>query len=82
MSTETKQREYRSICGWVVVKTEANLPDPHIEDQTGDIKYVTRIMHDDGRGGNHTADLTRDEIWDAAKSEDGRVDWLDENIKI
>lgn len=76
------KRKYRSICGWVVVKTEKDLPEKHIEDCTGDITYVTRIMHDDGRGGNHIADLTRDEIWQASQSEDGRVDWLDEGITL
>lgn len=72
---------YRSYCGWVTVKKESDLPKRHIEDCTGDITYVTRIMHDDGRGGSHIEELTRNGIWEASQTEDGRVDWLDENIK-
>lgn len=75
-----KLRKYRSVCGWVSVRNEEDLPPRHIEDNTGDITYVTKIMHDDGRGGSHITYMTRDEIQEASQSEDGRVDWLDENI--
>lgn len=60
---------------WIRVKKETDLPDEdHLWDDLP--TYVVRVFHDDR--GSHIEELTKDQIWEAAETEDGAVCWLKE----
>lgn len=65
---------------WIWAKTESDCPekDDWRDDPT---EYILRVMHDDGRGGNHIMTAKASEIWEIARSNDGAVYWLNEKAE-
>lgn len=65
---------------WVHVRSEKDCPGKDYRDDPR--KHILRVMHDDGRGGNHIETAEAVEIWDIARQNDGAVYWLNENSTV
>lgn len=62
---------------WIRIKSEKDCPGKDYRDHPR--KYILRVMHDDGRGGNHIETPEATDIWDIARQNDGAVYWLNED---